>query len=176
MLLPLMIKSVVPLALLLSFFACALDGATITSEDETSGITAGLLRANQKNSIGLRELPSTCMDVQITILLEGTINHWTMDDRISWQIVDDCPEKEGSPPGYRYDAVGGNVEWQDCIPPGMYIFTMWNNSGGNDQGKVEIVVNGEVIRSRYRSYSMWQDVMFGTSSCPTEHAEVARTI
>lgn len=63
-LLPLMIQSLVPLALLLSFFTCALDGATITSEDATSGITAGLLRANQ--------------DVHIIILLEGRINHWTM--------------------------------------------------------------------------------------------------
>lgn len=149
----------------------------VLTPDAMSSKTASLLRANQKKNIGLSGDFRPCavtsnMFVEINILLDYSDNRFTRDDRISWQIVNDC----GSPLGFHYDATSGDVKWQDCIPPSMYVFTMWNEHGWSGRGQVEIIVDGVVVYPLWRHYEYWQDVSFGASSCPTEHAEVARTM
>ena len=94
------------------------------------------------------------------------------DDRVSWQIVDDCRSPTAT--GFRYDAISGDVAWQDCIPPSMYAFTMYNNRGWDGQGKVEIKVDGVVVHPRNFPYWYSEEISFGASSCPSEHA--ARTM
>lgn len=134
--------------------------------------TLSLLRANQKNEIDLQEFPSSCMDVQVYIETDGTIDsdfNPKAKYQVDWEIVDDCV---GSPPGFSYDG-RGDGEWQECIPPSKYAFSLWDNEGTDARGHVEIIVDGVVVRSRYRTFTAWIDQVFGT--CP-EASEVARAI